>query len=83
MFRILIFILFSLLSFGQNQSNLSPTYLDSNAKVSDRIDDLMNRKAVRKPKDWHKTDKDGGSSKEDKKYVTDNDPEIGSAVEEI
>ena len=48
-----------------------------------QVDDLMNRKAVRKPKDWHKTDKDGGSSKEDKKYVTDNDPEIGSAVEEI
>ena len=43
MFRILIFILFSLLSFGQNQSNSSLTYLDSNAKVNDRIDDLMNR----------------------------------------
>ena len=50
---------------------------------ADQVDDLMNRKAVRKPKDWDKTDKDGGSSKEDKKNVTDNDPEIGSAVEEI
>tara|TARA_B100001564_G_scaffold320717_1_gene298867 strand:+ start:408 stop:2318 length:1911 start_codon:yes stop_codon:yes gene_type:complete len=50
---------------------------------ADQVDDLMNRKAVRKPKDWDKTDKDGGSSKEDKKHVTDNDPEIGSAVEEL
>ena len=50
---------------------------------ADQVDDLMNRKAVRKPKDWDKTDKDGGSSKEDKKNVTDNDPEIGSAVEEV
>ena len=50
---------------------------------ADQVDDLMNRKAVRKPKDWDKTDKDGGSSKEDKKNVTNNDPEIGSAVEEI
>ena len=50
---------------------------------ADEVDDLMNRKAVRKPKDWDKTDKDGGSSKEDKKHVTDNDPEIGSAVEEL
>ena len=50
---------------------------------ADQVDDLMNRKAVRKPKDWDKTDKDGGSSKEDKKNVTDNDSEIGSAVEEI
>ena len=50
---------------------------------ADQVDDLMNRKAVRKPKDWDKTDKDGGSSKEDKKNVTDTDPEIGSAVEEI
>ena len=43
MLRILIFILFSLLSFGQKQPNSTPTYLDSTAKVSDRIDDLMNR----------------------------------------
>jgi len=50
---------------------------------ADQVDDLMNRKAVRKPKDWDKTDKDGGSSKEDKKNVTNNDPEIGPAVEEI
>ena len=50
---------------------------------ADQVDDLMNRKAVRKPKDWDKTDKDGGSSKEDKKNVTDNDSEIGSAVEEV
>ena len=50
---------------------------------ADQVDDLMNRKAVRKPKDWDKTDKDGGSSKQDKKNVTDNDPEIGSAVEEV
>ena len=50
---------------------------------ADQVDDLMNRKAVRKPKDWDKTDKDGGSSKQDKKNVTDNDSEIGSAVEEV
>ena len=50
---------------------------------ADQVDDLMNRKAVRKPKDWDKTDKDGGSRKEDKKNVTDNDSEIGSAVEEV
>ena len=50
---------------------------------ADQVDDLMNRKAVRKPKDWDKTDKDGGPSKKEKKNVTDNDPEIGSAVEEI
>ncbi len=50
---------------------------------ADQVDDLMNRKAVRKPKDWDKTDKDGGSSKQDKKNVTENGPEIGSAVEEV
>ena len=50
---------------------------------ADQVDDLMNRKAVRKPKDWDKTDKHGGSSKQDKKNVTDNDSEIGSAVEEV
>jgi len=49
---------------------------------AEQVDDLMNRKKVRKPKDWDKPGPDSSSRKKPQNKKPDSDPSVGSVVEE-
>ena len=49
---------------------------------AEQVDDLMNRKKVRKPKDWDKPGPDSSSRKTPQNKKPDSDPSVGSVVEE-
>jgi len=49
---------------------------------AEQVDDLMNRKKVRKPKDWDKPGPDSSSRKKPQNKKSDLDPSVGSVVEE-
>ena len=49
---------------------------------AEQVDDLMNRKKVRKPKDWDKPGPDRSPSKKPQNKNSDSDPSVGSVVEE-
>ena len=49
---------------------------------AEQVDDLMNRKKVRKPKDWDKPGPDSSSRKKTQNKKPDSDPSVGSVVEE-
>ena len=49
---------------------------------AEQVDDLMNRKKVRKPKDWDKPGPDSSSRKKPQNNKPDSDPSVGSVVEE-
>ena len=49
---------------------------------AEQVDDLMNRKKVRKPKDWDKPGPDRSSRKKPQNKKSDSDPSVGSVVEE-
>ena len=49
---------------------------------AEQVDDLMNRKKVRKPKDWDKPGPDSSSRKKPQNKKPDSDPSVGSIVEE-
>ncbi len=49
---------------------------------AEQVDDLMNRKKVRKPKDWDKPGPDGSPRKKPQNKKSDSDPSVGSVVEE-
>ena len=49
---------------------------------AEQVDDLMNRKKVRKPKDWDKPGPDSSSRKKPQNKKSDSDPSVGSVVEE-
>ena len=49
---------------------------------AEQVDDLMNRKKVRKPKDWDKPGPDSSSGKKPQNKKPDSDPSVGSVVEE-
>ena len=49
---------------------------------AEQVDDLMNRKKVRKPKDWDKPGPDSSSGKKPQNKKPDSDPAVGSVVEE-
>ena len=49
---------------------------------AEQVDDLMNRKKVRKPKDWDKPGPDSSSRKKPQNKKSDSDPSGGSVVEE-
>ena len=47
---------------------------------AEQVDDLMNRKKVRKPKDWDKPGPDSSSRKKPQNKKSDSDPSVGSVV---
>ena len=49
---------------------------------AEQVDDLMNRKKVRKPKDWDNPGPDSSSRKKPQNKKPDSDPSVGSVVEE-
>ena len=49
---------------------------------AEQVDDLMNRKKVRKPKDWDKPGPDRSPRKKPQNKKSDSDPSLGSVVEE-
>ena len=49
---------------------------------AEQVDDLMNRKKVRKPKDWDKPGPDSSSRRKPQNKKPDSDPSVGSVVEE-
>ncbi len=49
---------------------------------AEQVDDLMNRKKVRKPKDWDKPGPDSSSRKKPQNKKSDSDPSVGSVIEE-
>ena len=49
---------------------------------AEQVDDLMNRKKVRKPKDWDKPGPDRTPRKKPQNKKSDSDPSVGSVVEE-
>ena len=49
---------------------------------AEQVDDLMNRKKVRKPKDWDKPGPDSSSRKKPQNKKPDLDPSVGSVAEE-
>ena len=49
---------------------------------AEQVDDLMNRKKVRKPKDWDKPGPDSSSRKKPQNKKPNSDPSVGSVVEE-
>ena len=49
---------------------------------AEQVDDLMNRKKVRKPKDWDKPGPDRSPRKKPQNKKSDSDPSVGSVVEE-
>ena len=49
---------------------------------AEQVDDLMNRKKVRKPKDWDKPGPDRSPRKKPQNQKSDSDPSVGSVVEE-
>ncbi len=49
---------------------------------AEQVDDLMNRKKVRKPKDWDKPGPDRSPRKKNQNKKSDSDPSVGSVVEE-
>ena len=49
---------------------------------AEQVDDLMNRKKVRKPKDWDKPGPDSSSRKKPQNKKSDSDPSVGAVIEE-
>ena len=49
---------------------------------AEQVDDLMNRKKVRKPKDWDKPGPDSSSRRKPQNKKPDSDSSVGSVVEE-
>jgi len=49
---------------------------------AEQVDDLMNRKKVRKPKDWDKPGPDRSPREKPQNKKSDSDPSLGSVVEE-
>ena len=49
---------------------------------AEQVDDLMNRKKVRKPKDWDKPGPDSSSRKKPQNKKSDSDPSVGPVIEE-
>ena len=49
---------------------------------AEQVDDLMNRKKVRKPKDWDKPGPDRSPRKKPQNKKSDSDPSLGPVVEE-
>ena len=49
---------------------------------AEQVDDLMNRKKVRKPKDWDKPGPDSSSRRKPQNKKPDSDPSVGAVVEE-
>ena len=49
---------------------------------AEQVDDLMNRKKVRKPKDWDKPGPDRSPRKKPQNKKSDSDPSVGPVVEE-